>query len=81
MTKNIEELKNKIYYRASYRGTKEMDILMVSFVKSVINQLNYEELEDLSLLVNLSDEKLIEIKHENSETDTKVYQLFKNFKI
>ena len=27
MLQNKEDLKNKIIYRASYRGTKEMDIL------------------------------------------------------
>ena len=37
MSGNKEDLKNKIIYRASYRGSKEMDILMTSFVKSVIN--------------------------------------------
>ena len=37
MTLNKEDLKNKIIYRASYRGTKEMDILMTAFVKSLIN--------------------------------------------
>ena len=37
MSDNKEELKNKIIYRASYRGSKEMDILMSNFVKSIIN--------------------------------------------
>ena len=40
MLENKEELKNKIIYRASYRGTKEMDILMISFVNSIIHKLN-----------------------------------------
>ena len=58
-----EELKNKIIYRASYRGSKEMDILMTGFVKSIINDLNIDELKELNLLVNLDDEKLINIKN------------------
>ena len=29
-----------------YRGTKEMDVLISSFVASIINKLNYEELAD-----------------------------------
>ena len=33
MSRNKEEIKNKIIYRSSYRGTKEMDILMTNFVK------------------------------------------------
>ena len=36
MSENKEELKNKIIYRASYRGSKEMDILMSNFVNSLI---------------------------------------------
>ena len=45
MTSNKEEIKNKIIYRANYRGTKEMDILMSNFVDSVINELNFEQLK------------------------------------
>ena len=44
MTQNKEKIKNKIFYRSSYRGTKEMDILMINFVKSIINDLDYDEL-------------------------------------
>ena len=36
---NIKDLKNKIIYRANYRGTKEMDKLLGSFAKIYINQL------------------------------------------
>ena len=53
MSENIEELKKKIIYRASYRGTKEMDILMYNFVNSLINDLKFNELEELHKLVNL----------------------------
>ena len=36
MTFNINDLKKKIIYRSSYRGTKEMDKLLNSFVKKFI---------------------------------------------
>ena len=62
MSENIEELKKKIIYRASYRGTKEMDILMINFVKFLIDKLNISLLKDLNKLVNLGDEDLIRIK-------------------
>ena len=62
MSENIEELKKKIIYRASYRGTKEMDILMINFVKFLIGKLNISLLKDLNKLVNLGDEDLIRIK-------------------
>ena len=47
MSLDIDELKRKIIYRSNYRGTKEMDILLSSFVESIISQLNKEELENL----------------------------------
>ena len=48
---NKDEIKKRIIYRASYRGTKEMDVLISSFVKSVINNLNDEELLELEKFV------------------------------
>ena len=79
MLENKEELKNKIIYRASYRGSKEMDILMTKFVKSVINNLNLTELNELDHLVNLDDESLINIK--NNILNDKISQtdLIKSF--
>ena len=62
MSSNNEELKNKIIYRASYRGTKEMDILMTGFVNSLIHNLNIEDLLELDNLVNMDDEVLKSIK-------------------
>ena len=62
MTLNKEDLKNKIIYRASYRGTKEMDILMTAFVKSLINDLDENFLKTLDSFVNMDDETLISIK-------------------
>ena len=37
MIKELENLKKKLIYRASYRGTKEMDILLTSFVNKYID--------------------------------------------
>ena len=65
MSTNKEEIKNKIVYRASYRGTKEMDILMIKFVNSIINELSFSQLLNLDNLVNLSDEDLINLKKNN----------------
>ena len=62
MFNNKEELKNKIIYRASYRGSKEMDILMTNFVNSIINDLNLEQLNELNEFVSMDDETLISIK-------------------
>ena len=79
MFENKEELKNKIIYRASYRGTKEMDILMSKFVKSVINNLNLTELNELDFLVNLDDENLINIKNNILNDKISLTNLIKRF--
>tara|TARA_Y100001970_G_scaffold289680_1_gene420852 strand:- start:902 stop:1159 length:258 start_codon:yes stop_codon:yes gene_type:complete len=62
MTINKEELKKKIIYRSKYRGSKEMDVLMSSFVKSVISNLETNDLIKLHELVNLDDETLNRFK-------------------
>ena len=81
MTSNKEEIKNKIIYRANYRGTKEMDILMSNFVDSVIDELNFEQLKNLDLLVNLSDEDLILVKKKlkNINIDAFILNKFEKF--
>ena len=71
MTLNKEDLKNKIIYRASYRGTKEMDILMTAFVKSLINDLDENFLKTLDTFVDMDDETLISIKKKVSLIDYK----------
>ena len=71
MTLNKEDLKNKIIYRASYRGTKEMDILMIDFVKSIINDLDENCLETLESFVNMDDETLISLKKKESQRNYK----------
>ena len=85
MSQNKEDLKNKIIYRATYRGTKEMDILMVAFVNSMIDELDENYLEALDLFVNLDDETLISLKKKESSTNYKdekmqhIKQKFQNF--
>ena len=79
MSDNKEELKNKIIYRASYRGSKEMDILMTNFVKSIIDNLNLVELKELDYFVNLDDEILKNIKNNILIDNIKISDLIKNF--
>jgi antitoxin CptB len=81
----LELLKNKIKYRSAYRGTKEMDMLLSSFVTSIINDLNETELEKLNDFLKCNDEDIynfymnsipiIEFK------ENKILNLFKNFKV
>ncbi len=79
MSENKEELKNKILYRASYRGTKEMDILMNSFVKSLINDLDIRNLKELDILVNMDDESLQNIKKNKLDNNFKLTNIIKKF--
>ena len=51
MISNKQNLINKIIYRSQYRGTKEMDIFVSTFVKSIIDSLSFDDLVDLDILV------------------------------
>ena len=81
---NIKDLKNKIIYRANYRGTKEMDKLLGSFTKIYINQLTDEELTLLCDLLDLDDENLYKFNQGLAVTikieSNKVTELFKKYK-
>ena len=83
MPLDIDELKRKIIYRSNYRGTKEMDILLSSFVKSIIRQLNKEELENLLNFLNIDDDNLYKykqgLKTEVQISENKITRLFKDY--
>ncbi len=66
MNLNKQNLISKILYRSKYRGTKEMDNLVSSFVKSIVHDLSINELEDLDKIINLNDEKIIELINNDS---------------
>jgi len=83
MSLDIDELKKKIIYRSSYRGTKEMDILLSSFVKDVINHLDNDELEILFNLLNIDDDNLYKfkqgIKTEVQINENRISKMFKDY--
>ena len=83
MTINTEDLKKKIIYRSTYRGTKEMDKLLSSFTKKYINTFNDNELKCLLNLLDLDDENLYKFNQgENifiNIEKNKVSDLFKEF--
>jgi len=82
MISNKQNLINKIKYRSRYRGTKEMDIYVSSFVEKVVNDLNYNELNQLNNLINLNDEEITSISKGllKSDIDKKIINLLINFK-
>ena len=61
MDSNKQNLINKIIYRSQYRGTKEMDIFVSSFVKSIIDNLDHKDLVSLDKLINFDDETLVNL--------------------
>ncbi len=83
MSLDIDELKKKIVYRSSYRGTKEMGILLSSFVKDIINLLNNDELKNLFNLLNIDDDNLYKfkqgIKTEVQINDNRISKMFKDY--
>ena len=81
MNSNKQNLINKIIYRSQYRGTKEMDIFVSSFVKSIIDTLSFDDLVDLDKLVNMNDEDIIKIsKNEIIFKNNKILKLLIDFK-
>ena len=81
MNSNKQNLINKIIYRSQYRGTKEMDIFVSTFVKSIIDSLSVDDLKDLNALVNMNDEDIIKIsKNEKTFKNNKLLKLLIDFK-
>ena len=81
MNSNKQNLINKIIYRSQYRGTKEMDIFVSGFVKSIIDSLSFDDLMDLDKLVNMNDEDIIKIsKNEMIFKNNKILKMLIDFK-
>ena len=85
MNNKLEILKKRLIYRAGYRGTKEMDILLSSFVNKNINTFDVDLLKELEKFLNFEDEIILNFYHYNiieKEIDkNKISKLFKNFKV
>ena len=85
MSNKLEILKKKLIYRASYRGTKEMDILLSSFVNKYINEFDEGYLKELEIFLNFEDEIILNYYQnniiDNNIDKNSVAKLFKNFKI
>ncbi len=85
MDNKLEILKKKLIYRAGYRGTKEMDILLSSFVNKNINSFNESLLIELDQFLNYEDEVILNFYNndvnEKKINENKVAQIFKSFKL
>ena len=85
MNNELEIFKKKLIYRAGHRGTKEMDILLSSFVDKNINLLSEQLLDELDKFLNFEDEVILnyyqyDIIKENIDKN-EVSKMFKKFKL
>ena len=85
MNNKLEIIKKKLIYRAGYRGTKEMDILLSSFVNKYINDFDEDLLAELEKFLDFEDEIILNFYNFNlveKEIDqNKVSRIFQKFKI
>ena len=85
MNSKLEILKKKLIYRAGYRGTKEMDILLSNFVDKNINNFDENLLNQLEKFLNFEDEVIYNFYHYNiieKQIDkNEVSKIFKKFKL
>ena len=58
---NIEIFRKKLLYKASHRGTKEMDILMGHFADKFIQLFDDHELSLLDILLDQDDDHIYKI--------------------
>tara|TARA_B100001093_G_C26780961_1_gene994589 strand:- start:42 stop:299 length:258 start_codon:yes stop_codon:yes gene_type:complete len=85
MNNKLEIFKKKLLYRAGYRGTKEMDILLSTFVNKYIDTFDENLLAELDKFLNYEDEDILDFYQKNiikKKIDkNKVSKIFRNFKL
>jgi antitoxin CptB len=83
MYNDIDNLKKRLIYRSQYRGTKEMDKLIGSFVQTYINKLNNQQLNELEKFLDIDDDTLYKFyNNQTLEVDfikSEIVKLFKKF--
>jgi len=84
MVNDIDILKKRLIYRSQYRGTKEMDKLIGSFVKTNIKKFNLIQLMELEKFLDIDDDTLYKIyndqKIETELLESEIATLFLNYK-
>ena len=85
MNINTEDLKKKIIYRSTHRGSKEMDILLGNFVKEYVDKFTDDDLKKLDKILKIEDEILYRwyFKKKKSEEvpNNKISELLIKFKL
>ena len=82
---NKETIKKQIVYRSTHRGSKEMDILLGSFVKKYVEEFDEVDLKNLHHLLLIEDEILyhwyFKKKNNRKIPNNKVSEKLKKFKL
>ena len=82
---NIKTLRKKIIFRSKHRGTKEMDLLLGSFVDKYIDTFNDKELVELNSMLNTEDEIIYNLYFNRFNKIkfpvNRVIEKFKKFKV
>ena len=85
MNNKLEIFKKKLIYRAGYRGTKEMDILLSSFVNKNIDTFDENHLLDLEKFLNYEDEIILDYYNKGISLkkieQNRISKIFKSFKL
>ena len=85
MSEKLEFFKKKLLYRASYRGTKEMDILLTMFVKKYLDIFDDEQLINLEKFLEFEDDVIKDFYNKGVNKDNinknPISPIFKNFKL
>ena len=85
MNNKLEIFKKKLIYRAGYRGTKEMDILLSSFVNRYINKFDENLLNELDKFLNFEDQVILNFYNHNVTEKriehNEISKIFKDFKL
>ena len=85
MDNKLELFKKKLIYRAGYRGTKEMDILLSTFVNKHIHSFDENLLIELEKFLNFEDEIILNYYQNNIVEEkidkNEISKIFKSFTI
>ena len=83
MNNDTDNLKKRLIYRSQYRGTKEMDKLVGSFVQTNIDKFNDIQLEELEKFLEIDDDTLYKFYNGQIKDigllKSKIIKLYENF--
>ena len=70
------KIKKRILYRSNYRGTKELNMIISSFVHQNIDSLNQNELRELDDLLSQDDEIIALMIFKKNKDDNQNHDIY-----